>query len=339
MKLTIRTDWLEPDYVPASLTEGAFHEMDCKPLFGAVYDAARGSSYQPYGGSLEEFAQDLLDPVIQMIRGVEDPIHVLLSGGYDSRMIAYICETIGKAPLYIGDGAEEPTWTKVLNYLNVPFERRYVHDMSGSDPYGLTHAMVHGFAPLYTQLRFMPYPTEPTTLITGLGGGEWFSYPASGWHLGKKERLPHNGVLEMWMDCWPQYTMIPEAWGRNYDFMLNPYCTPSYGMVAARCKEEWLYEIDRVGLPELDAVRGAMLNHLDPKLASLGYQYHYYDWKLSDAHKLWIDSRYLESPFGSTFHRPEYGLPSGMELNKHSCTLAGFSTWCDVLATSGYEIR
>lgn len=337
MELTIRRDWLEPDYVPATLTEGAFFEMDCKPLFGAVYDAAKGS--RPYGGSLEEFAQDLLDPVIKMIRGIEDPIHVLLSGGYDSRIIAYICELLGKAPLYIGDGAEEPVWTKVLNYLEVPFARRYTHNMLQEDPYGLTHAMVAGFAPLYTQLRFMPQPEKSTTLITGLGGGEWFSYPASGWHQGKKPRILHRGVLEMWMDCWPQYTMIPEAWGRDYDFMLNPYCTPTYGLVAARCRKEWLYEIDRVQYPELDAVRGAMLNHLDPKLTTLGYQYHYYDWNLSDANKAWIDGRYLNSPYGSTFHRTEFGLPSGMEMNNHSCTLAGFSTWCDVLAASGFEIR
>lgn len=337
MELTIRREWLEPDYIPATLAEGAFLEMDAEPLFGAVYAAAKG--VPKFNHSLGEFAHELLVSVYELIENTTGPIHVLLSGGYDSRMIAHLCEELGKEPLYIGDGAEEPTWSKVLDHLNIPAERRYTHDMSGDDPYGLTHALVAGFAPLYTQLRFMPIPTEPTTLITGLGGGEWFSYPASGWHKGKQHRIPHTGVLEMWMDCWPQYTMIPEAWGRNYDAMLNPYCTPAYGKVAARCKQEWLYEVDQERYPELDAVRAEMLAELDPALAALGYQYHYYDWKLSDANKAWIDGRYLNSPYGSTFHRTEFGLPSAMELNKHSCTLAGFSTWCDVLATSGFEIR
>lgn len=334
-RLTINRDWFEPDYVPKTLYEGVLGEPHA-PAFADVLAAA--DSVQPDSSSLEAFALSLVSSLWHQISVIEGPVHCLLSGGYDSRMLAHMLERADKRPLYITDGAEEPACTATLDYLHVPHARRYLHNMTRHDPYGLVGATCEGFAPLYTQLRFMPKAdiTRTATLVTGLGGGEWFSYPASGWHFGKQRRIEHSSVLRMWMDCWPQYTLIPGAWGRDYKAMLNPYCTPSYGMRAARCRDEWLVELGTH--PELDAVRGAMIERIDPKLAGLGYAYHYYDWNLREDDCAKIDMRYLDSTVGR-FHRAEWGLPHEMDKANHACTMAGLATWVDQLETKGFHVE
>ena len=322
---------MEPGYEPADLFEGVFEELPASPPFPEVIEARFA---EPYPGSLEQFARHLLSTVHVSLAHIEGPIHVLLSGGYDSRMIACILERLDKKPLYITDGMEEPSCGQILDLLGVPWERIYRHPMDGPDPYGLAEATCDGFAPLYQQLRFMPGDPE-ATLVTGLGGGEWFSYPASGWLNGKHRRLPGDDVVGMWLDCWPQYTLIHKAWARGYREASHPYCTVDYAKVAARCRPEWLQETP--GNPPLDLVRGAMLAQLEERLLGPPWMPHVYPWNLSEEQKERIDDRFFES-WVSDYYKDEYGLPSQMDDAPFACTLAGFATWVDKLTTEGFVI-
>lgn len=334
MKLTVRTAWTELGYTPASLFESPFLEMDCTPRFNAVLEQTPRNGKQATC-SLEAFAADLVNVLDRQIKQIDTPVHVLLSGGYDSRILAFLLERAGKDPLCVTDGTEEPHFTDAQEALGIPDSRVYRHDMGRPDPYGLAEASCDGFAPLYQQFRFMP--ADPAvTLVTGLGGGEWFSYPASGWLRGKTRRLPGDDVVAMWMDCWPQYTLIPAAWARGYNAAVHPYCTPEYAAVAARCRPEWLRETS--DNPALDLVREATLVHLDERLLEPGWAPHVYDWNLASEQRDRIDARYLDSWVGRTFHHDEYGLPSAMDEANHACTLAGFATWCEQLTADGHEL-
>jgi hypothetical protein len=329
--LTLRREWLEPGYVPDSLYEAPFEEMTNRPFFGDVADAE--VDHSPYGFSIESFAADLVSVLDQQLDALYGPVHCLLSGGYDSRILAFLLEDFGIEPLYVTDGTEEPECGATLDLLGVPDERRHVYDLDQPDPYGLVDAECEGFAPLYSQMRF--FPADPAAvLVTGLGGGEWFSYPAGGWHRGKKQRLPHTNLVNQWLDCWPQYTLLPDAWRRGYRDSLNPYCTPEYARVAARCRPEWLVEVNSA--KGLDMVREAMLDSLDSRLAGLGWVPHDYDWHLNDADRDRIDDRYAGSWLARTFGLG--GRPSSMDRDDHACTLAGFATWCDRLIGRGYAI-
>lgn len=333
--LTVKTAWTEPGYTPASLYEAPFVDGFCEPRFNDVLAAVgRGASLAKC--SLEAFAAALVAELDRQIAEIDGQVHVLLSGGYDSRILTFLLERQGKQPLCITDGQEEPAFSHAVEVLGIPPERIYVHDLDEPDPYGLADATCDGFAPLYTQLRFMPADPD-ATLVSGLGGGEWFSYPASGWLRGKKRRLPGDDVVGMWMDCWPQYTLIPAAWARGYRAALHPYCTPGYASIAATCRPEWLRET--AGNPALDLVREAMLMHLDERLIDPGWAPHLYEWRLEQEQRDRIDERYLASWVGRTYHRDEWGLPSEMDAADHACTLAGFASWCETLAANGAELR
>lgn len=329
--LTFRREWLEPDYTPGSLYEAPFAGMQTRPVFGVP----RVASTKPTHGSLEAFAVDLLAVLRAKIAPLRGPVHLALSGGYDSRILGALLEEAGKEPLYVTDGEEEPVCSAVLDHLGVPVERRYVHDLTRPDPYAVAGAKVDGFAPLYSCMTFFTADAG-ATLVTGLGGGEWFSYPAAGWARGKTARLPHDDLLASWLDTFPQYWPLPKAWASGYRAALNPYASDAYAAVAVRCRSEWLVLVDAA--TGLDAVRAATLDAVDPELAPLGYMPHCYDWRLSDAQKTAIDARYLASWVGQ-FHRDEWGRPSDMDEAIHACTLAGFARWCEQLTADGAVLR
>jgi hypothetical protein len=333
MILTLREEWMDPAYTPASLYESPFRELDCTPTFGDVIEARHSPETAE---SLEAFAAGLVGNLERQLRRLEGPVHVLISGGYDSRILTFLLERMGLEPLCVTAGTEEPGCSQAMDIIGIPAERRYVHDMSGPDPYGLADATCRGFAQLYQQFRFMP-GDPAATLVTGLGGGEWFSYPASGWLRGKERRLPGDDLVAMWLDCWPQYTLIPEAWARGYADALHPYCTVEYAAAAARCRSEWVRETP--DNPALDLVRQAMLVHLDERLLEPGWAPHVYEWGLTEEQRDKIDERYLSSPIAGVFHQDEWGLPSAMDAADHACRLAGFATWCEELEMSGYEVR
>jgi hypothetical protein len=327
VKLTLRREWLEPDYTPGSLYEAPFEEMEARPVF----DLRLAGPVEATHGNLEAFAHDLLNALRLQLFAVEGPVHLALSGGYDSRILAALMERAGMTPLYITDGEEEPVCSAVLDFLSVPVKRRYVHDLSRPDPYGVTNAQIDGFAPLYSAMRFFP-DGAGATLVTGLGGGEWFSYPAADWFGSRKPRIPHDDLLACWLDTFPQYWPLPKAWASGYRAALNPYASDAYAAVAVRCRPEWLVLLDPA--TGLDAVRAAMLEAIDPALAPLGYMPHRYDWRLSGGQKDVIDMRYAAS-WVAQFHRDEWGLPSEMDGAAHACTLAGFARWCEQLTEDG----
>lgn len=332
--LTLKLPWLEPGFVPDTLYEAPFVEFDATPRFNEVVEAE--VSREPIDASLEAFALELLGAVEIQLDALTGPIHCLLSGGYDSRILATLLERLGKRPIYITDGDEEPQCSNTLDYLEIPKRRRYLHSLDRPDPYGLADATVRGYAPLYHQMRFMP-GDEKATLVTGLGGGEWFSYPAAGWHTPRKHRTDHADLRAMWVDTWPQYWLLPDAWSTGYAAMLNPYCSPLYAKVANRCRSEWLVEVDRRNA--LDMVRKAMLDALDENLADLGWVPHQYDWRLDVAARDAIDDRFWRSWLAQKAPLKFDGLPSQMHGAEHACLMAGFAQWCDELIASGYEIR
>lgn len=326
MNLTVKTEWLESGYTPRDLYESPFREKTAEPRFWQVAAAPAGETTE----SLQAFSGRLLTAVEAQLAVIPGPVHCLLSGGYDSRILATILERLGKAPLYVTDGTEEPECSLTLDHLGVPKKRRYLYDLDRPDPYGLVEAYCDGFAPLYSQMRFSP-ARKDATLVTGLGGGEWFSYPAGGWHNGKQHRTDHVSIVDKWLDCWPQYTLLPEAWARGYKTAVHPYCTLDYARVANQCRPEWLVEPG--DLPALDLVRKAMLDTLDPELAGLGWVPHDYDWRLTDQECERIDTRFAGSWLARTFGLE--GEPSLMDRADHACTLAGFASWCDQLIADG----
>lgn len=327
MSLSIDARWFEPNFVPETLYDSPYVELPNTPIFEDVLMGV--SDHSPWEGSLSDFAAALCREVQLQLAAINTPVHAMLSGGYDSRMLAFMLEAQGHDALYVTDGSQEPECMQTVKLLGIPESRVYVHDTSVDDPYSLAEATCDGYAPLYSQLRFTPPGKHPkVTLVNGLGGGEWFSYPASNWHRGKKRRLPHSNLVNMWMDCWPQYALLPGAWARPYGAALSPYCTVEYARVATRCHTEWLKETP--GRPELDLVRSAMMDSLDSRLKEVGWAPHRYDWRLTKAQKKRIDRRFYDSSFGS-YWKPDWGAPSGMHHANHACTIAGFSTWHEKL--------
>lgn len=335
MNLTLKPEWLEAGFHPASLYEGPFVEMKHKPLFDDVAKAKINDA--PTEEDLEEFGRLLADALLRVLSPLADgrPVHMLMSGGYDSRAVAHILvKELGVDALFVSDGTQEPSCGRTLDALGVPANRRYVHDLSRPDPYGLVDARCDGWGPIYSQLTFTPADREGVTLVTGLGGGEWFSYPAADWHRGKPRRVPHNTVRRMWLDCWPQFAMLPVAWARGYAAAIHPYCTVTYAKVASRARPEWLHE--NTGYPTLDAVRMSLLDAIDPTLKTLGWEPHRYDWRLSRS-----NARTIDDAFAGSWLAREFGLsgrPSLMDADDHACTLAGFAQWCDQLIEGGAVI-
>lgn len=332
MKLTLDPAWLRKDFAPAFFAHSPFPDMPATHPYIDVVEAeiVDRETEQP----LSSYAADLVYAVEQELLAIDGPIDVLLSGGYDSRIIATILERRGRRPRYITDGDEEPSCTRTMDYLGIDESRRYVHDMSGSDPYGLVDAVCEGWAPLYFRMRFMPDDVEERTLVAGLGGGEWFSYPAAGWHSAPP-RVPHTSLRNMWADTWPQYWLIPDAWGLGYRELVMPYCTVRYATIANMCKREWLVEVNPKRA--LDKVRKAMLDHLDPKLAGLGWEPHRYNWRLSSQAKEMIDARFRSSWLAQRFDLGRL-RPSLMDEDVYACRIGGFATWCDKLLSEGHEI-
>lgn len=332
--LTLNREWLRPGFRPASLFDSPFCELPCEPRFRDVLDHDLDDTET--ADTLLEFASLLAGELDRQISMIRRPVHCLLSGGYDSRALAFLLERHRLQPMYITDGTQDPACAHTLNLLEVPIGRRYVHDLTQPDPYGLSSASTAGWAPVYQHLRFSPSDTSEATLVTGLGGGEWFSYPAAGWHRGKRQRVPHTSLRNMWLDCWPQYTVLPDAWAKGYWQAAHPYCTVEYAAVATRARREWLHE--NTGLPALDAVRKALLDTLDSRLAGLGWEPHRYDWRLGQEERDRIDGRAAASWLWQT-HADGWGRPSDMDRDEHACTMAGFAGWCDELIADGMVIR
>jgi hypothetical protein len=331
VNLTLNPDWLEPDFQPESLTDSPFgQDLPARPAWGTMPEV---TDYEPWNGSLESFAQALVAVLRDGLTHLKGKnVDLAVSGGYDSRIMLALAEDIGLEVRCCGDGTQDPAATKTIDYLGVPKSRRYVHDLERSDPYGVV-TEVEGWAPLYFGMSFFsPSPTR--VLVTGLGGGEWFSYPAAGWHNGHKARTPRKTLKDWWLDTWPQYWLIPRSWGEGYATSFHPYCTPEYASVATRARDEWLVET-RPEI-ELDAIREAMQLFIDPNLIELGYAPHRYDWKLSSEQEEFIDDR-----FGSSWLARTFGLdgnPSKMHHDVHACTLGGFATWCDTLIAEGHVL-
>lgn len=327
--------WLEPGFQPSSLTESPFgKDLPAKPVFANVRKVVE---HDPWDGSLESFAAELVATVERTLQKLNQPLHLAVSGGYDSRLLLALCERLGLEPLCCGDGTQEPVASRTLDHFGIPSERCYTHDLDQSDPYGVADVSLDGWAPLYFGMSFFS-PDPKATLVTGLGGGEWFSYPAAGWHSGHKARTPRATLVDWWLDTWPQYWLIPRSWGVGYARAVHPYCTPEYAAVATRCRPEWLVETNPE--LELDAVREAMLCVLDPELTTLGYAHHRYDWRLSDEQKADIDERFHDSWLARSCREETAHLrPSKMHDDVHACTLGGFATWCDALIAEGRGLQ
>lgn len=334
LTLTLKSEWLEPAFWPETLDEAPFVEFEAIPRFADVRrsKAPRAS----FDGTLDEFARQLLDAVRGQLAGLSSPVHCLLSGGYDSRALAWILEReMGVEPIFVTDGEEEPTTTRVLDYLGVPTSRRYVHDLDVDDPYGLVDATVTGWAPIYHQMSFSK-PDPKATLVTGLGGGEWYSYPAAGWHRPRRHRTSHATFALAWIDTWPQYWLLPDAWARGYANAIHPYTTLDYARVANKAKSKW---VEIVGRGDLDAIRKAMLDSLDPKLATLGWEPHLYNWRLSNEQRDEIDDRFRESWLASETSVGDSLRPSLMHHDEYACLMGGFAQWCDALIEEGHDLQ
>jgi predicted subunit of tRNA(5-methylaminomethyl-2-thiouridylate) methyltransferase len=50
---------------------------------------------------------------------IDGPVHLLLSGGYDSRLLGYLLEHLGYEPLCVTDGVE-PSCEHVMDVLGIP---------------------------------------------------------------------------------------------------------------------------------------------------------------------------------------------------------------------------
>lgn len=333
-KLTLKPAWLEPSYQPAMLDEAPFEEIHCVPAFvDVLHETPRPAD--PWPGSLHSFAAALLETLALQLKTIRGPVHLALSGGYDSRILAALAENLGLEPLIVSDGAEEPRCTLVQDHLGIPAARRYNHQAPHrADPYGIDGATLNGFAPLWQAIQFFPADTADATLVAGLGGGEWFQYPATRWLDGKQRRTEGGDLVAYWIDTWPQYWLLPAHWASRYAHAVYPYATPSYAKVAARARPEWLTP----ATPDLDVVRKAMLELLDPELVAFGWSAHNYPWNLTDSQRQRIDDRYLDSSI-AVFHQPEWGQPSMMDEAPHACTLAGFATWCQQLIKGGYRLQ
>lgn len=305
--LTLNPAWLEPGFSPDGLYDSPFAGVSAQPRFDDVVTC-------------------------KIKPGHADTLDGFAAVGGDRRARSGSARSRSTSP----DGEEEPECGDTLDLLEVPAERRYRHDMRQPDPYGLAGAECDGWAPLYFRMRFMPADAK-ATLVTGLGGGEWFDYPAAGWHAPRKHRVEHTDLRAMWIDTWPQYWLLPDAWADGYKAMVNPYASVAYARVANRCQPEWLVEVR--GYPALDMVRKAMLDHLDGRLADLGWKPHVYDWRLGSQAADDIDSRYRRSWLGRMFHRAEWGKPSDMHHAPHACLTAGFASWCERLLASGHTIE
>lgn len=333
MILTLRGEWLWPGFVPGDLYDSPFIELPCVPRFAHVMMLREPRTWR---GTLDDFAGELIDTVAMTLSMIRGPIDVMVGGGYDSRILLVLLERLGLEARCVTDGEEEPECSQLLDYLAIPQERRYRHDLTRTDPYGLVGQSVPGYAPLYHMLDFAPPDRSGRTLVTGLGGGEWFSYPASGWHLGKQHRTDHRTLAAAWLDCWPQYTVLPDAWARGYAAAVHPFTTMPYARVADRCHPDWVRETP--GRPELDWVRAAMLDYLDPKLKTIGWAPHRYDWRLTPSQCELIDTRYLDSQLAKDFHRPDWGLPSAMDRADHACKVAGLASWIELLEAEGHRV-
>lgn len=333
LKLTLDRAWLRPDFQPRSLTDSPFGEaMPASLAWGDLSWAVR--DHEPWKGSLESFGAALVTEARGTLKATHAPIHLAVSGGYDSRILLAICEEEGLDVLCCGDGTQEPVAGRTLDYLGVPASRRYTHDLDQDDPYGVAQVEIMGAAPLYFGMSFFT-PDPGAVLVTGLGGGEWFSYPAAGWHNGHRARTPRKTLVDWWMDTWPNYWLLPISWRTGYKSAIHPYCMISYAQLATKCHPEWLFET-RPEI-ELDAVREAMLYALDPKLCDLGYAPHRYDWRLTQAQEEWIDDRFRRSWLGS-LPEMEGVRPSRMHHDPFACTMGGLATWCEALVEQGATI-
>jgi hypothetical protein len=334
VNLHLDREWLEPGFQPESLTDSPFGEtLPATLAWGDV--AAKVKDHSAWEGTLESYGAALVEHLRgELLKLKGGSVHLAVSGGYDSRILAYLAEDSGLEPTYITDGSERPASLLTRDYLGVPEERRYLHDMNQDDPYGVADVTINGWAPLYFGMTFFPADSQ-AALVTGLGGGEWFSYRAADWHNGHLARTPRQTMVDWWMDTWPNYWLIPASWGNGYRKSVHPYCQVGYARLAARCKDEWLVETQPD--VELDAVREAMLNHLDPDLIGLGYAHHVYDWGLTAKQRERIDARFRESWLGQL---PEVtdAQPSLMDQDVWSCTMGGLATWCESLMAEGHAL-
>lgn len=334
MRLTLDARWLDPGHVPESFPASPFFELPHDHRWKDVYLLRDQFGAEETDLSLEEYAAKLVRTVEEQLTEIRGPVTCLLSGGYDSRLIAALLERHGIDTVYWTDAMERPESLITRDMLNIPEERRRVWPMEGHDPYGVSSAQVDGWAPLYFGLRF--FGSDPDrTLVSGLGGGEWFSYPAAGWADGKPQRLPDVTLVDKWLDTWPHYWVLPDAWAVGFKDAVHPYTKPEYAAWANRCRREWLQVVP--GYPgDLDMVRKAMLASVDDRLAGIGWKPHVYNWNLSDEQANLIDERFASSWLARTF-----GLechPSLMDLDIHACRLGGFAGWCDRLIEQGCEI-
>lgn len=333
--MTLNTDWLEPDFFPATMTDSPFPELPHEPRWAEVWRARDTLDHRPTTMSLEAYAAELVAAVDAQLARIDAPVVCLLSGGYDSRLLAALLERAGCEPLYWGDGTEEPEWSNTLDLLDVPAERRRVWNMDVADPYGVSSAEVDGFAPLYYGMRF--FDSDPAaTLVTGFMGNAWFSYPAQNWTRGKPRRIEHNTLVDMWIDTIPHYWVLPDAWERGFGAAVHPFTTVEYARVVAKCNPDWLKIVP--GYPgDLDMVRKAMLDHVDGRLAGLGWKPHDYRWNLTPEQAVLMDARFAGSWLAQTF-----GLdarPSLLDAAYHDCKLGGFAGWCDRLIAAGHTLQ
>ncbi|HKN43219.1 MAG TPA: hypothetical protein VJW23_04795, partial [Propionibacteriaceae bacterium] len=107
MKLELDRRWLERGFEPDTLTDSPFGpDVPASLAWGDVSWAVR--DHRKTRAGLEAYAASLVKEVrgtLEGLRGV--PVHLAVSGGYDSRILLALAEELELEPLCCGDGTQD----------------------------------------------------------------------------------------------------------------------------------------------------------------------------------------------------------------------------------------
>ena len=188
-------------------------------------------------------------------------------------------------------------WADGCQYSNAPYKDADYYDIGRPDQ------PVSGWVPVTYQMNFwrdiVPWEEEKShVLLSGLGGGEWFDYPAR--HLVPPRQF--DWCDDLIVNRWCNYFLYNHEWAgalrSRFGAAVLPYFSAAYADLARRVRPEWLTLVDYAGV-KIDRVRHAMLCLLgDPETPYVGHDYR---WNISDGRLEAMDTFYRRSLFNATY--------------------------------------
>lgn len=338
--LTLELDYFNSNYVPDK-DETVFNEIKMlNPEDKILSEYEYLLDEMPlFDGDLNEWARETHSKLKNFLKNVlnQDKKYMFIhSAGYDSRILSGILAELRnegyewdihfRCHQPEGDG-----FNKIMRIEGWDEKQYSVFrgPKVGHYDIGNPNQPMYGWMSYKCQMNFWRDIIENENdyiMISGLGGGERFSYPALGKSTPTNYDYCDNKILNRWLNFFRDRGKFCGYWQNMFDELLLPYMSYDYIEMSCKAREEWIGIYDN----RLDYVRKALIEEIDVDLLNIDWQRHDYNWSMEESRKDEMERFWMESKLLRDYNLQDIDIKN---WDKHSQCIFGLATCYEVVNT------